>query len=212
MHNPPTPKIILDSPHIWAHRVNTLERFDAAIKAEVRGIEVDVFFDSTSNKFYVCHDFPCPKNSLTLKNILESLPLKTYIWIDFKNLTLSNAQKSLNHLASILQASDKEFSQVIVESRNAFALSSFRDKKLLTALWPDLSTKSSIFYLRLLFYKAIMWVYKFDFISAYYTAYEEMNKAYFKSWPTLVFTINDDKIIDDFKNYKNINAILTDNY
>src|SRR5690554_4954312 len=75
---------------IWAHRVNSTEKLESALKY-FKGVELDLVYDEQKNILDVTHP-PVPSIDLDLENYLSSInsEAKPYIWLDIKNLNFDN--------------------------------------------------------------------------------------------------------------------------
>lgn len=126
---------VLYSSKIWAHRVNSIEKFQEAHDI-YSGIELDLVFNSINNKFDVNHP-PAKSINLSLIDFLKTK--KNYsdfgIWLDFKNLNESNYQQSANKLDSIVKALNINPETIIVESPKPLFLESFSSKKFKTSYY-----------------------------------------------------------------------------
>jgi hypothetical protein len=123
------------SSKIWAHRVNSIDKFQEA-QNYFSGVELDIVFDSLNNSFDVNHP-PAKSINLTLSDFLKSK--KEYdhfgIWLDFKNLNVSNYLQSLNRLDSITSMLNINAVDIIVESKDPAFLSVFSEKGFKTSYY-----------------------------------------------------------------------------
>ena len=113
------------SSKIWAHRVNSIEKYKEASNV-FSGIELDLVFNSLNNTFDVNHP-PAESINLSLFDFLKSK--KDYhnfgVWLDFKNLDEFNYQQSVNKLASIIKILNIKSENIIVESKEPLYLYEF---------------------------------------------------------------------------------------
>jgi len=110
------------SEKIWLHRVNSIER--ANIMAEkYKGLEMDIYWDMDSARFYVTHISPAPELSLPLSKMIDGIKniREQYLWFDFKNLNEENAEPALEYLLKL----NINRANTIVESGNPHLLSGF---------------------------------------------------------------------------------------
>lgn len=126
---------LLCSNKIWAHRINNFNDFKK-VKDKVKGIETDVIFYPKENKFYVQHD----KESLsetTLESFLAKLNKSNnhLCWIDFKNLSKANSEKSLKKITYILEKDNIEKDRLIIESKNFYGLNKFSENGYITSYY-----------------------------------------------------------------------------
>lgn len=83
---------------IYAHRVNSIAKA-LDVKDFFDGIEFDVNFDDPANDFFVYHQ-PAKNVGLKLTELLHAVAdqPKLKLWLDFKNISDSNIQNSLDRL------------------------------------------------------------------------------------------------------------------
>lgn len=119
----------------WQKAVNTTA-LAAALPASVNGVEMDVYFDSSANCFFVYHDSAHMSN-LKLEEILSTMKergIQASLWLDCKNLSMENAPAALGklcHLRSRYALKNK----VLVESPNITCLPSFCDSGFYTSYY-----------------------------------------------------------------------------
>lgn len=110
---------------IWAHRVNSTEKLESALKF-FNGIELDLVYDSEKNILDVGHP-PTPSINLSLEMYVSHINSseKPYMWLDIKNLNSKNKNIIFQKLMSIF--SDKEYplEKILVETRYPEALPQF---------------------------------------------------------------------------------------
>ncbi len=127
---------------IWAHRVNSIQKFQETSK-KFKGVELDVVFDISKNSFDVNHP-PAKSINLTLLNLLKTK--KNYqnfrIWLDFKNLGKINCEKSLKRLVYIVKELNIPTENIIVESHYPAYLKPFLDKGFKTSYYLPSNIKS----------------------------------------------------------------------
>lgn len=89
---------------IWAHRVNTLERF-RLVKSRFTGIEADIVFDSAAAVFWVYH--PPAKTALVLDTFLQEVMRsgQYQCWLDTRSVNHNNMARA----AVLLQAIDSRY-------------------------------------------------------------------------------------------------------
>ena len=125
---------------VWLHRVNSVERAVRMAK-QFRGMEIDVMYDSAANSFDVGHP-PAPSIGLSLDRLLGAVPdvAGHYFWIDFRNLTNTNAPAACTRLVAIARKHNL-ISHMIVESVHPTALGCFTDNGFRTSyyLFPEVS-------------------------------------------------------------------------
>ena len=119
---------------LWAHRV--LNPSDAkSLSKEFNGIEIDVFFNSKLSCFEVKHHGQFSELSLSeYYSLTKTLNLK--YWIDFKNLSKINANKSIELLNSIF-IDENSKNDVIIESKNIVQLSKLKNHGFFISYWVE---------------------------------------------------------------------------
>ncbi|RYY70812.1 MAG: hypothetical protein EOO13_05325 [Chitinophagaceae bacterium] len=119
----------------WMKAVNTVA-LAKLVDSSTYGIELDVYFDTTRNSFFVYHD-TAVINTVTIDDIFSSLQARQVappVWLDFKNLSPYNKEKSLQFLLSFrnrYQLADK----IIVESPHPELLQSFCNSDFYTSYY-----------------------------------------------------------------------------
>lgn len=126
---------------IWVHRTNSVEKLNE-VSPNFYGVELDIMFVDSINNFDVNHP-PAASINLSLESYLNSSNQKKnlHYWLDFKNLSLENQEKSLNKLIEICEKYKLNNSNFIVESMNIQALSIFSEKGFWISYylnWPGL--------------------------------------------------------------------------
>lgn len=111
---------------IWAHRVNSIEKLEFT-QNRYAGIELDLVFDEKTKTFDVNHP-PTESIGLTLETYFSHYDLGNHggIWLDFKNLTATNAESSLERLIVLSEKFQLEKNKIIVESRQPEYLGGFK--------------------------------------------------------------------------------------
>lgn len=120
---------------IWAHRVNSLEKFESA-SDKFPGVELDVVFLNQKEIFDVTHP-PSPSIGLTLNKYLSSKKInkKYNFWIDFKNLNSNNYLASSQKLNNLADSLDLTKSNIIVESTKPEYLTYFSKNDFKTSYY-----------------------------------------------------------------------------
>lgn len=132
------------SSKVWAHRVNSIEKFEETKKL-YSGVELDIVYDSINNYFDVNHP-PAQSIDLSLTRFLKTK--KDYnnfgLWLDFKNLNKANNRITAEKLDSITNALNIDPHNVIVESTHPIYLEEFSKKGFKTSFYlPDNITELS---------------------------------------------------------------------
>lgn len=111
------------SQKIWAHRVNSVERFNY-LKDKFAGVEMDLVYQGDKNFLEVNHP-PATSKNIDLKEMLEQKNAgQVGLYFDIKNLDSSNAFQILeliNRLDSVYRLK----SRCIIESRDIASLAPF---------------------------------------------------------------------------------------
>jgi len=140
IHARSTPRAMTFPDKVWLHRVNSVERA-VLMATKYKGLEIDVVYDSAGAYFDVGHP-PVPTVGLSLDRLLGAVPNITdhYFWIDFKNLTETNASVGFRVLLTLAHQHGI-LGHLIVESPNLRALSRFTASGFYTSyyLFPDSS-------------------------------------------------------------------------
>lgn len=125
---------------VWAHRVNTIDRFLFLAK-DLQGFEMDIFFNERGNFLDVRHP---PANTINL-SFEKYLELKEsndkMFWLDVKNLSNGNADSILNCLNGL----DKKYQlreRIIIESNNIYPLSKISKAGYFTSYYYDTESYS----------------------------------------------------------------------
>ncbi len=122
---------------MWAHRVNdtiTLQQKELLFD----GIETDIYYSSSSNEIFVCHNDEDTINGLTLNMWFDALkePQNHYYWLDVKNLTYQNADLIAEQILKITQKHNIK-NKIFVESYNTYALKKVKRNDFRTLLWVE---------------------------------------------------------------------------
>ena len=118
---------------VWAHRVNTLERF-LFLSSHFQGFEMDIMFDERGNFLDVRHP-PATSIHLSFERYLQAAESKgKFFWLDVKNLTDSNEASVLNCFMR-LNNRYRIQQRIIVESDNIIALSKISDAGYFTSYY-----------------------------------------------------------------------------
>jgi len=120
---------------VWAHRVNTLERF-LFLSNHFQGFEMDIVFDEQRNFFDIRHP-PATSISLSFEKYLQASESKgKFFWLDLKNLTNGNEGAILSSLRD-LDNKYKVHQRIIIESNNILQLSKISDAGYFTSYYYD---------------------------------------------------------------------------
>lgn len=98
------PGYIYPSSKIWYHGAN-----DPSVAAEksmkFEGLEFDINYSSSTGNLYVCHNIEDTIKCITIEQWFEALPdpTKNWFWIDFKNLSILNADEASEKIDIVAQ-------------------------------------------------------------------------------------------------------------
>ncbi|MGB4843821.1 MAG: hypothetical protein WBP16_05100 [Ferruginibacter sp.] len=119
----------------WTKAVNTPDKLNTIDKTS-SGFECDVYFNLQKNNFEVHHD-PDKSTGTGLEELLihyQQQNLTASIWLDFKNLTDSNAATALNKLIKLRYRFNLH-NKLLVESARADLLTAYADSGFFTAYY-----------------------------------------------------------------------------
>ncbi|HNW73195.1 MAG TPA: hypothetical protein PKN44_06175 [Bacteroidales bacterium] len=165
---------------VWLHRVNTI---DKAKKFEYAysGFELDVQFDTATSTFLVKHDLT-DTTHLDFTTWLSAIssPGRLGYWLDFKNLSVGNAQASLTVLLQLRKTFNLTQYPIVIESTNPSCLPpfdtlNFRISYYIPAFDPSTLTKEEEQYYRSFIETAVMESGS-KTISGYYFQHDYMKK------------------------------------
>jgi hypothetical protein len=184
--------LLNDNKH-WAKAINNPEFLDN-IKADIGGIEIDVYFDSSKNQFFAYHDSTNVSNVL-LSDILSRksrvLP-EPSIWLDFKNLHPFNMQPALAVLTRMRDSFQLK-NKFIIESSDAASLSGFCQAGFFTSYYvPYNNPYQAEEPETLLFIDSVasnVKQYPPSALSGYYFQYPLLKK-FFPTYPLLIWSDN----------------------
>lgn len=120
---------------VWRKAIDSADAMNK-LPASIAGFEVDVYFDSSINSFYVYHD-SAGISTIRIEELLDiykSRNLSASIWFDFKNLTNANHEKALNACVTIRKKYNLQ-NKMLIESTNIQYLPAFCDKEFYTSYY-----------------------------------------------------------------------------
>lgn len=124
----------------WLHRTNTPEKL-VTKGLRYNGVELDITYYDKENNFDNSHD-EAKKIDFPLSKMFDILGHnKQKIWLDYKNLTKDNSQKSLERLEELLNYYGVDKKRCIVESRNYQDLKLFHDHGFYTSFYAPVDKK-----------------------------------------------------------------------
>lgn len=193
----------------WKKAVNTISKLNLLDTSQA-GFECDVYFDKQKNDFEVYHDWN-NKTGLTLSVLLKQYQIKrqqSSIWLDFKNLTDSNAAYALKQLIS-LRSEFKLFNKLLVESNRADLLIPFNDSGFFTSYYTPMfnpyliSEKQTKQWVDSI--TTILATSKVNALSGYYFQYQFLH-YFFPGYPILIWSGNDRFSIINYLYQRKINS------
>lgn len=124
---------------IWRHRVNCLD--DAIHYSQIfSGIEIDIYYQNDTKKFICDHGEPCEK--VYLSDLIDNIKdyQYKYYWLDFKNSDdKNNVDQAIIALKTLCDKYDIK-ANIVVESRNPYAVKQFGANDFFTSYWVPHST------------------------------------------------------------------------
>jgi len=121
---------------IWTHRVNSLEKQEAALLF-YKGIEFDLDYIEKRNFLDINH-LPATSIHLSFEKYLENINTTTYypyLWLDIKELNTSNNRKILNKIQPIFESKNYPLEKVLIEGMEVEALQIFKNSGFKTSLY-----------------------------------------------------------------------------
>lgn len=178
----------------WKKAVNSQEAM-LALQNVIAGFEMDVYFDTARNNFFVYHD-STRLSTQTLEGLLEIYQqrgLNSSIWLDFKNLSEANEQQSLQHLLQLRQRFALQH-KIIVESTSPEWLQSFIKNDFFTSYYTPFFNPYGIQQNELRIHvdniAETLRKYNVSALSGYYFQLPALKK-YFPSYPLLSWSDQD---------------------
>lgn len=121
---------------IWTHRVNSLEKQEAALLFH-KGIEVDLNYIEESDFLDINH-LPAPSIHLSFEEYINNIPVEKYypyLWLDIKELDTLNNRRIFNKIVPILKSKKYPLEKVLVESMQPEALEIFENAGFKTSYY-----------------------------------------------------------------------------
>lgn len=197
----------------WLHRVNTLEKISTLDNKTEPGLEIDVFYYSKQNKFYVLHDWEeNPAETLSLENyLLQVQKSNKHLWIDLKNLTSKNKDpisRELKILLDRFKLSDK----TLIESQNGWAHIALSKTGLNCSYWLNTYSRSRLFWLRNLENKLILILGNFISVSFSQNGHNRNVEEMFNQFPILLFSIENQNNYEVYEKNSKLKVLLKASY
>ncbi len=120
---------------IWRKAIDSADAMNK-LPSNIAGFEVDVYFDSSINSFYVYHD-SSGMSTIKIEDLLDiyrNRNLSASIWFDFKNLNSDNHEKALNAFIEIRKNYDLQ-DKMIIESTKIKYLPAYCDSGFFTSYY-----------------------------------------------------------------------------
>ena len=180
----------------WIKAVNT-PALATAVDSNANGIEMDVYFDTAKNCFFVYHDSAVISrvNAEEIFSVLQQRKLDIPVWLDFKNLFGYNGQQALAHL-SFLRNKYNLHKKLLVESPNAPLLQAFCDSGFYTSFYTPFfnpyKEEEALLVKRIDSISTLLKKYPVSAISGYYFQTPFLKK-FFPAFPILTWT-DDSKV------------------
>ena len=174
----------------WVKAVNTIDRVNV-LPADAAGFEMDVYFDTAKNCLLLYHD-STEYSTLRIEAVLgiyKTRKMTAPIWLDFKNLSVTNQQQSLKYIAT-LRNTYRLNNKMIIESHNPECLQSFCDSGFFTSYYTPFfnpyqeNEAAVIVYIDSI--KKQLEHYPVSALSGYYFQYPLLKK-YFPGFPILTW-------------------------
>lgn len=120
---------------VWAHRVNSIEKLNAALNY-FEGIELDLVYHSKNDILDVNHP-PTKSIGLHFEDYLNAIEENhfPYIWLDIKNLNKNNAKNILRKLLVLFNSKNYPLDKVLIESKRANQLLQFEKEGFKTSFY-----------------------------------------------------------------------------
>ncbi len=215
--------ISLDKKHpyenyeLWAHRgfhinyeQNSIGAFSAALKTGFKGIELDVFYDNSLNKFVVQHDTPyrIDTTSLFLENVFERFGDSLRYWIDLKNLNKQNVDNISDRLLSLF-VKYKTGNKCYIESAKGYLLQQLAKRNIQCLYWVQFGRSILKRTLKTTYIKWLLLTSDFVGITTHHRLYDNLFIHHFGNESIYVFTVNDAQTLKKM-DLSTVKVILTD--
>lgn len=180
----------------WIKAVNT-PALAMAIDSNSHGIEMDVYFDTSKNIFFVYHDSAVISDvrAEQIFDVIRQRQLPVSVWIDFKNLSGHNREKALGSLTRLRDTYQLD-KKILVESPHPELLQSFCDNGFYTSFYAPFfnpyKEEEAVLVKRIDSIAALLKKYPVSAISGYYFQTPFLKK-FFPAFPVLTWT-NDSKV------------------
>lgn len=205
---------------IWVHKgflksgeSYSNNRLIEILERGYEGVEIDVFYSESLDKFIVSHDFPI-QDTIFLEEYLTSTENKLKYWFDLKNLKTADVELVSKAFHNI----NKKFNlnnQFIIESKEASKLGELSNEGFYTCFWIATPAKSDWFKYSYFSIKNKLSICYYDYsaISMPYYKYKFKEYDEYKHFPiqTWVNTATFKKDSLEILNDRNLKIVLIDN-
>lgn len=200
-----TASFIIKEKH-WKKAVNNDMQL-LAIDSNVSGIEMDVYFDTAQNDFFVYHDTSVISATSIedIFSVIKERNLSPSVWLDFKNLEEYSKIKAVQYLRS-LENKYGLHNRLMVESQNIAALQTFCDSGFFTSYYVPFfnpySEKENVLVSRIDSISAALKKYPVSALSGYYFQVPFLKK-FFPAFPILTWTEDSNiSLVNKYFNYQ----------
>lgn len=124
--------LVVNRPRTDSRAGNSLASLSRAFANGAEGSEIDLYYETTLNRFVISHDLPYNEHSgelLFLEDIFQHAAPGKYFWLDFKKLRKLDddaVNAAATRLQTIAYASNLQ-DRIYVEGEDPFNLGVFRD-------------------------------------------------------------------------------------
>jgi hypothetical protein len=120
---------------IWAHRVNSIEKLEGALKY-YEGVELDLIYNPKKDVLDVNHT-PGESIDLNFETYLKAIEPNDYpyLWLDIKKLDQTNADLILNKLLLLFKSKKYPLEKVLIETQQPEVLPIFDAKGFKTSYY-----------------------------------------------------------------------------
>ena len=203
----------------WSHRgvhtdlqENSSPAVELAIQSGFKGVELDAFFDP-AHGLVVSHDKPYKKVDGELVVLEDLIPMLdgsgTMLWLDLKNLDLSNVADVVAALDSATTLYPDMRERIFVESAHGRALNRLA-ASYPAIYWVQYASGTPRGFLKRLSIYAILGLSDFDGITTDFRKIDTRFKKHFRSHCWYVFTVNDDALLEELMDIPEVKVVLTD--
>lgn len=208
-----------DAASIWSHRgvhlelpENSTQAVGRAIENGFQGVELDAFFD-TELGLIVSHDKPYKKvgdSLVVLEDFIHLLDRSTtMLWLDLKNLDLSNVEEVIAALDQATALYPEMRQRILVESAHGRALNRLA-ASYPAIYWVQYASGTPRGFLKRLSIYAILGISDFNGITTDHRKIDQRFRKHFRSHCWYVFTVNDREVLRELTEIPEVKVVLTD--